>query len=163
MRYLNNLLLILINVITCFPHFTAPFNIQSHSKMQCNQPSGGSKIPGGRSVWWLPFPMHRCNVGMLSLFYKYFNGACSKELVALIPRSRIWHSTHTSGTSVHSWRCLHVFKGGRFSNLFLCKTACTWNELPASVFPPLHLPRAALSNPFLQSLPCPTSQRCSTG
>ncbi|XP_065654651.1 uncharacterized protein LOC136081276 [Hydra vulgaris] len=37
---------------------------------------------------------HCCNFGSLSLFYKYYNGHCSKELVFLVPSTKI-HSRVT--------------------------------------------------------------------
>jgi len=85
---------------------------------------------------------HRRQVGMLSLFYRYFNGRCSDLLVSLIPLAPV-HSrktrqtltqTHVHGTFYTVDIC-HM-RTGRFYNSFLCSTARLWNNLLASRFPP---------------------------
>ena len=79
---------------------------------------------------------HRRNVASLSLFYRYYFGRCSLELVELVPlpfsRGR---STHYSGRlhdfSVNIPRCYKDV----YVNSFFPRTAKLWNSLPTECFP----------------------------
>ncbi len=79
---------------------------------------------------------HRRNVASLSLFYKYYNGHCSKELASLVPSTKI-HSRVTR----HSIKC-HPFSvtvpkcsKNAYSSSFFPRTSALWNSLPSSCFP----------------------------
>jgi len=79
---------------------------------------------------------HRRQVGMLSLFYRYFNG-CSEELASLIPSAPV-HSLETRQTRPQHLYTVDIcyMRTGRFYDSFLCSRARLWNDLLASVFPP---------------------------
>ena len=79
---------------------------------------------------------HRRRVGMLSLFYRYYHGACSDELSSLIPPHRVTSRETRSTTLIHPFAVdLKTMRTWRFHDSFLCKTARFWNDLPVSVFP----------------------------
>ena len=43
---------------------------------------------------------HRSNVACISLFYRYYNGRCSREIRGLIPNNQIFsHGTRTKSTA----------------------------------------------------------------
>ncbi|XP_065681395.1 uncharacterized protein LOC136095097 [Hydra vulgaris] len=79
---------------------------------------------------------HRGNVSSLSLFYKYYNGHCSKELATLVPP-----------TKIHSCVTRHLIKSHPFfvtvpkcsknsySSSYFPQTSVLWNLLPSSCFP----------------------------
>ena len=78
---------------------------------------------------------HRRNVASLSLFYRYYFGRCSSELVQLVPL------TYSRGRPTRSDR-LHDFsvtiprryKRHPCTSFFHC-TAGLWNSLPIECFP----------------------------
>jgi len=67
-------------------------------------------------------------VGMLSLFYRYFNGRCSKELALLTPSA---HFRIRKARQMRAlWLTLVISTTQSWVQRWL------WNGLPASVFPP---------------------------
>ncbi|XP_065658826.1 uncharacterized protein LOC136083358 [Hydra vulgaris] len=79
---------------------------------------------------------HRHNVASLSLFYKYFNGHCSKELASLVPFTKIHsrvtrHSIRCHPFSVTVPKCSKKF----YSSSFFPRTSALWNSLHSSCLP----------------------------
>ena len=79
---------------------------------------------------------HRRNVASLSLFYRYYLGRCSSELVQLVPlpfsRGRSFHySDRLHDFSVTIPRCCKDV----YVNSFFSRTARLWNSLPIECFP----------------------------
>ena len=80
---------------------------------------------------------HRRKVGMLSLFYRYYHGACSDEISSLIPPPRITTRATRSTTLIHPFEVdVKTMRTWHFHDSFFCLTARLWNDLPVSVFPP---------------------------
>jgi ribonucleases P/MRP protein subunit RPP40 len=79
---------------------------------------------------------HRRNVASLSLFYKYYNGRCSKELASLVPSTKI-HSRVTRHSIKSHPFTVTVPKCSKNSYLssFFPRTSVLWNSLPSSCFP----------------------------
>ena len=80
---------------------------------------------------------HRRDVASLNLFYKYYYGKCSSELVDLIPLKRFSvRSTHFSEQvhrhTVNSLLCRTTF----YQSSFFPRTAALWNSLTNECFPP---------------------------
>ena len=79
---------------------------------------------------------HRRNVASLSLFYRFYFGRCSSELVQLVPlpfsRGR---STRYSGR-LHDF-CVTIPRCDKdvYVNSFFPHTAKLWNSLPIECFP----------------------------
>ena len=78
----------------------------------------------------------RRDIGSLCVFYRLYNGECSKELFDLVPTSRFYHRTARHRGGVHP----HFLDPGwartvRFRRMFLPRTLGMWNELPPEVFP----------------------------
>ena len=82
-------------------------------------------------------PLANCrNVASLSLFYRYYFGRCSSELVQLVPlpysRGRSTrYSDRLHDFSVTIPRCYKDF----YVNSFFPRTARPWNSLPVECFP----------------------------
>ncbi|XP_065662627.1 uncharacterized protein LOC136085264 [Hydra vulgaris] len=79
---------------------------------------------------------YRCNVASLSLFYKYYNGHCSKELVSLVRFTKVHsrvirHSIKFHPFSVAVPKC---FKNSCSSSFFL-RASVPWSLLPSCCFP----------------------------
>ena len=79
---------------------------------------------------------HRGNVASLSLFYRYYFGRCSSELVQLVPlpfsRGRSnRYSDRSHDFSVTIPRCYKDV----YVNSFFPRTAKLWNSLPIECFP----------------------------
>ena len=78
----------------------------------------------------------RRSVASLSLFYRYYNGRCSKGLSLVVPPNRTFgrttrfsahsHPYTVSVPNTNTWRC---------SSSFFPRTALLWNSLPVSCFP----------------------------
>ena len=72
----------------------------------------------------------------LSLFYRYYNGRCSKGLSLVVPPKRTFG--RTTRFSAHSHPCtVSVSKANTwwYSSSFFPRTALLWNSLPVSCFP----------------------------
>ena len=82
-------------------------------------------------------PLAHCrNVASLSLFYRYYFGRCSSELVELVPLP------YSRGRSTHYSDRLHNFSAtiprcytDVYVNSFFPHTARLWNSLPIECFP----------------------------
>ncbi|XP_065662653.1 uncharacterized protein LOC136085290 [Hydra vulgaris] len=82
-------------------------------------------------------PLSHCrNVASLSLFYKYYNEHCSKELESLVPFTKIHYRV-----TPHSIKC-HPFSvtvpkcsKNAYSSSFFPRTSAIWNSLSSSSFP----------------------------
>ena len=79
---------------------------------------------------------HRRNVASLSLFYKYYNGRCSKELASLVPSTKIYSRSTRLSIKSHPFT-VTVPKCSKNSYLssFFPRTSILWNSLPSSCFP----------------------------
>ena len=78
----------------------------------------------------------RHKVACLSLFYRYYFGHCSEELVGCMPsplrrprETRQTTSSHRYSVEVCNPRI------DRYNDCFFHSTSLLWNSLPASVFP----------------------------
>ena len=79
---------------------------------------------------------HCCNVASLSLFYRYYFGRCSSELVQLVPNPfsqgrSTRYSDRLDDFSVAIPRCYKDV----YVNSFFPRTARLWNSLPIECFP----------------------------
>ena len=79
---------------------------------------------------------HRWNIATVSLFYRYYFGACSSELAQLVPLN------NSCGRSTHYSDRLHDFSvtisrsyKDVCVNSFFPGTAKLWNSLPINCFP----------------------------
>ncbi|XP_065658585.1 uncharacterized protein LOC136083104 [Hydra vulgaris] len=79
---------------------------------------------------------HRRNVASLSLFYKYYNGHCSKELVSLALSTEIHSRVTCHSVKSHPFS-LTVPKCSKnpYSSSFFPQTSVLWKSLPSSCFP----------------------------
>lgn len=80
---------------------------------------------------------HRRNVACVSLFYRYYNGRCSREIRGLVPDNHIFLRGTRTSRRAHPFvvdcpvnRTMHYRE-----NSFFARTARLWNDLPAEVFP----------------------------
>ena len=80
--------------------------------------------------------VHHQNVVSLSLFYRYYFGRCSSELVQLVPLP------FSQGSSTHYFDRLHDFSvtiprsyKDAYVNSFFPRGAILWNSLPIECFP----------------------------
>ena len=79
---------------------------------------------------------HRRNVASLSLFYRYYFGRCSSELVQLVPLP------YSRGRSTRYSDRLHDFSvtipicyKDAYVKIFFPRTARLWNSIPVECFP----------------------------
>lgn len=78
---------------------------------------------------------HRRNVASLCLFFKYFNGMCSDEFVALVPSRRICPRRNSLATKSHPFIVeVPKFQKAFYSNSFFAQTVRLWNSLPVTCF-----------------------------
>ena len=79
--------------------------------------------------------LHR-SVASLSLFYRYYNGRCSKGLSLVVPPNRTFGRTTRFSAHSHPYT-VSVPKANtrRYSSSFFPRTALLWNSLPVSCFP----------------------------
>ena len=79
----------------------------------------------------------RRDVGALSLFYRYYNGRCSRELTTRIPSPMRRPRSTRLAASAHNY-CVQLGN----ERIVSCSassfpsTSVLWNSLPAAVFPP---------------------------
>ena len=80
----------------------------------------------------------RRDVGALSLFYRYYNGRCSRELVTRIPPPLRRPRCTRSAASSHDF-CVEIGNSRivRCGTSFFPATSALWNSLPSLVFPAL--------------------------
>ena len=79
----------------------------------------------------------RRKVSALSLFYRYYNGHCSRELVGCVPRPLLRPRMTRQSTSAHEFSVqLENNRINRASDCFFPSTSLLWNGLPSHVFPP---------------------------
>ena len=78
---------------------------------------------------------HRRKVASLSLFYHYYFGDCSDELVACIPPSMARPRSTRQATFAQNY-CMELSNAriNRFIDGFFPSASCLWNSLPSSVF-----------------------------
>jgi len=84
----------------------------------------------------LPSLSLRRNVASLSLFYRYYFGRCSRELLECLPPTKVWPRHSRLAASSHQF-CVEVGNSRivRSGASFFPSTAKLWNSIPASVFP----------------------------
>ena len=80
---------------------------------------------------------HRRNVASLSLFYKYFHGSCSDELMSLSLTLKSFNRVTRYSANAHPFTvqlpsCNRQF----YLTSFFLRTSDLWNSLPSSCFPP---------------------------
>ena len=80
----------------------------------------------------------RRDLGALSLFYRYYNGKCSRELAFLIPPP-LRRLRCTRGALLSHQFCVDVGNPrlARCGASFFAATSVLWNSLPSSIFPPV--------------------------
>ena len=78
---------------------------------------------------------HHCDVVSLSLFYKYYHGRCSAELLSLVPPKVAKHVTRLSANSHPFTVVVPTCKKSFYSSSFFPRTSVLWNSLPLSCFP----------------------------
>ena len=79
---------------------------------------------------------HRCLVGDLSIFYKYFHGHCSQETREIIPVPLRRVRTTRSSTHSHPFQVsLPTSRTLSYKSSFIPRTCNLWNVLPTSCFP----------------------------
>ena len=79
---------------------------------------------------------HRRAVSCLSLFYRYYHGLCSEELVSITPCPRAFtRSTRGSSSSNPYLVSIPRCRTDQFKRSFFLRTAKLWNSLPLEVFP----------------------------
>ncbi|KAL7642498.1 UNVERIFIED_CONTAM: hypothetical protein RMT77_007059 [Armadillidium vulgare] len=78
----------------------------------------------------------RRDVGALSLFYRYYNGRCSRELASRTPPS-LRRLRCTRGALLSHQFCVDVGNPrlARCGTSFFPATSILWNSLPSSIFP----------------------------
>jgi hypothetical protein len=78
----------------------------------------------------------RRDVGALSLFYRYYNGRCSRELASRIPPP-LRRPRCTRGALLSHQFCVDVGNPrlARCGTSFFPATSILWNSLPSSIFP----------------------------
>ncbi|XP_065679767.1 uncharacterized protein LOC136094102 [Hydra vulgaris] len=79
---------------------------------------------------------HRRNVASLSLFSKYSDVHCSKELASLVPSSKVHSRATLLSIKSHPFTVTvpKCSKNSYLSNFFP-RTSILWNLLPSSCFP----------------------------
>ena len=79
----------------------------------------------------------RRDVAALSLFYRYYFGHCSRELVACVPPPKTWPRNTRQAVSAHEY-CVETGHAriARYDQSFFPSTSKLWNSLPSHVFPP---------------------------
>ena len=82
-----------------------------------------------------PLPLRR-KVASLSLFYRYYFGHCSSELMGRVPQTLPRPRTTRQAVDSHRYSVeLCNTRIERYSNCFFPSTSRLWNNLPADVFP----------------------------
>ena len=82
-----------------------------------------------------PFP-HRCLVGDLSIFYRYFNGHCSQEIRDIFPVPLRRVRTTRSSTHSHPFQVsLPTSRTLSHKSSFIPRICNLWDFLPSSCFP----------------------------
>ena len=79
----------------------------------------------------------RRNVGALSLYYRYYNSRCSRELSSRIPPP-LRRPRSTRGALLSHEFCVSIGNPriARCGTSFFPATSILWNSLPSSIFPP---------------------------
>ena len=82
---------------------------------------------------------HRRDVASLCLFYKYFNGSCSKELEKLVPSQKVFQRVTRLSENAHPYT-VSVPKAriDLYAKSFFPRTATLWNSLPSHCFPSVY-------------------------
>ena len=84
----------------------------------------------------LPPLSHRRDVASLSLFYRYYNGKCSKELHSLIPpKKEFGRETRLSRKSHEHTLSIPTVGNKYHGQSFIPRTSKQWNALPSECFP----------------------------
>ena len=78
----------------------------------------------------------RRDVGALSLFYRYYNGRCSRELTSRIPPP-LRRPRNTRGALFSHENCVNIGDSRitRCGTSFFPATSVLWNSLPSFIFP----------------------------
>ena len=84
----------------------------------------------------LPPLNHRRDVSSLSLFYRYYNRMCSKELHSLIPPKKAFPKVTRLAVKSHEHTLLIRKVANSYHwRSFIPRTAKQWNALPSECFP----------------------------
>jgi len=84
---------------------------------------------------------HRRKVGAVTLFYRYFYGQCSSEILGLIPPLRNSIRVTRQAAQAHPYVVASRFcRTVKFRGTFFSTAISLWNRLPAHVFPPEYNP-----------------------
>ena len=112
------------------PHTALLNRVESKAIRLINSPSLTDSLQ--------PLSLRR-NVASLSLFYRYYNGHCSSELLTcILPPLRCVRSTRLA-THSHPYAVqLSNARVDCYSQSFIYATGQLWNCLPLSVFPPVY-------------------------
>ena len=79
---------------------------------------------------------HRRDVASLSLFYKYYHGRCSAELLSLVPPPKVAKRVTRLSANSHPFTvAVPTCKKSFYSSSFFPRTSVLWNSLPLSCFP----------------------------
>ena len=80
---------------------------------------------------------HRWDIASISLFYKYYYGKCSSELVNLVPPKRVTVRSTCFSEQMHRRTINSPLCSTKFyqSSIFPC-TAALWNSLTNECYPP---------------------------
>merc|ERR1712212_1047773 len=84
----------------------------------------------------LPSLKLRRAVACLSLFYRYYFGRCSEEMIYCVPGPKNWGRDTRLAASSHEF-CVEVgnTRIGRYGSCFFPFAGNLWNSLPPSTFP----------------------------
>jgi hypothetical protein len=90
---------------------------------------------------------HRRIVGAVTLFYRYYYGECSSELLDLIPPLHSSILVSRLSAQAHPYVVASEFcRTVKFRGTFFSVAIRLWNRLPAHVFPPIYDPQLFKKN-----------------
>ena len=81
---------------------------------------------------------HRQNVASLSVFYRYYFGRCSSELVELVPRPCSRGRSTCYSDKLHDSVTVPRCYKAAYVNRFFSRMSRLWNSLPKECFPLAH-------------------------
>ena len=78
----------------------------------------------------------RRDVASLSLFYKFYHGRCSAELLSLVPPPKVSQRVTRLSSQCHPFTvAVPLCRKSFYSRSFFPRTSSMWNSLPLSCFP----------------------------
>ena len=90
---------------------------------------------------------HRRKVGAVTLFYRYFYGHCSSELLGIIPPLHNSVIVTRKAAQAHPYVVTARFcRTVKYRGTFFSTAIRLWNNLPAHVFPPCYDPETFKKN-----------------